>query len=98
MAMAITGCVLVPGLIASVLVYATGKPFIDAERRCRACDYIFRGLTEPRCLECGRGDMFRAVGIPAVGAVSERLVVCPGVSFWLSGANMSRSKSHTEAI
>ena len=25
----------------------------DDETRCRRCDYILRGLTEPRCSECG---------------------------------------------
>jgi hypothetical protein len=25
----------------------------DIETRCRKCDYILRGLTEPRCPECG---------------------------------------------
>ena len=25
----------------------------DGETRCRKCDYILRGLTEPRCPECG---------------------------------------------
>jgi hypothetical protein len=25
----------------------------DNETRCRKCDYILRGITEPRCPECG---------------------------------------------
>ena len=25
----------------------------DAETRCRSCGHILRGLTEPRCPECG---------------------------------------------
>lgn len=25
----------------------------DTETRCRKCNYILRGLTEPRCPECG---------------------------------------------
>lgn len=25
----------------------------DGETRCRSCGYILRGLTEPRCPECG---------------------------------------------
>ena len=25
----------------------------DLETRCRKCDYILRGITEPRCPECG---------------------------------------------
>ena len=27
----------------------------DHETRCRKCSYILRGLTEPRCPECGEG-------------------------------------------
>jgi predicted Zn-ribbon and HTH transcriptional regulator len=31
-----------------------GPPLvIDAETRCRKCGYILRGITEPRCPECG---------------------------------------------
>lgn len=25
----------------------------DGETRCRKCDYILRGISEPRCPECG---------------------------------------------
>jgi hypothetical protein len=28
-------------------------PVIDPETRCRKCGYILRGITEPRCPECG---------------------------------------------
>ena len=31
--------------------YRRGRP--DAETRCRRCGYILRGITEPRCPECG---------------------------------------------
>ena len=41
-----------PGLIATVLVYATGKPFGDGETRCRKCGYILYKLDVPRCPEC----------------------------------------------
>lgn len=31
-----------------------GRPgFSDDETRCRRCGYILRGITEPRCSECG---------------------------------------------
>ena len=26
---------------------------LEAETRCRKCQYILRGITEPRCPECG---------------------------------------------
>jgi hypothetical protein len=29
------------------------KSFLDGETRCRKCGYILRGITEPRCSECG---------------------------------------------
>jgi uncharacterized paraquat-inducible protein A len=29
------------------------KHLDDAETRCRKCGYILRGITEPRCPECG---------------------------------------------
>ena len=29
--------------------------FKDNETRCRKCNYILRGITEPRCPECGEG-------------------------------------------
>src|SRR3990172_4854621 len=28
-------------------------PHTDTETRCRRCGYILRGITEPRCPECG---------------------------------------------
>ena len=44
-------------LSASVAVYAllTWRfgPRPDDETRCRRCRYILRGITEPRCPECG---------------------------------------------
>ena len=27
--------------------------FLDGETRCRKCGYILKGITEPRCSECG---------------------------------------------
>ena len=32
--------------------YYKAKPY-DGEPRCRKCHHILRGLTEPRCPECG---------------------------------------------
>ena len=29
------------------------KHFLDGETRCRKCGYILRGISEPRCSECG---------------------------------------------
>ena len=49
---------LATALIAAIKTYA----FVDAryglrakenETRCRRCNYILRGITEPRCPECG---------------------------------------------
>ncbi len=31
----------------------TPKERLDGETRCRKCGYILKGLTEPRCSECG---------------------------------------------
>ena len=42
--------VLVYGLLTRRYYRAKGQ---DDETRCRKCDYILRGLTEPRCPECG---------------------------------------------
>ena len=44
-----------PPIFVAVLIYGLGKPFTDTETRCRNCGYILRGLTEPRCPECGEG-------------------------------------------
>ena len=30
-----------------------GSATLDKETRCRKCGYILRGITEPRCSECG---------------------------------------------
>ena len=49
----------VPTVIVTVLTYATAGYYFKGaprqETRCRKCDYILRGLTEPRCPECGEG-------------------------------------------
>ena len=50
----------VPVAIITLAAYALAtrlfgpKPH-DGELRCRKCSYILRGLTEPRCPECGEG-------------------------------------------
>jgi hypothetical protein len=37
-----------------LLTHWFGRPgFSDNETRCRRCGYILRGITEPRCPECG---------------------------------------------
>lgn len=44
------------GLTAACAVYhfLTARPLAPGpETRCRRCDYILRGLREPRCPECG---------------------------------------------
>lgn len=33
--------------------WQAGRPVSDRETRCRKCGYILRGLSEPRCPECG---------------------------------------------
>lgn len=45
----------VPALCAALFVYhrLTFRGARDGETRCRRCDYILKGLTEPRCPECG---------------------------------------------
>ena len=47
-----------PTALAAVLTYCLvtkryGPKPIDSETRCRKCGYILRGITEPRCSECG---------------------------------------------
>lgn len=41
-----------PGIVATALIARGGKR-LDDETRCRNCGYILRGITEPRCPECG---------------------------------------------
>jgi hypothetical protein len=49
---------LLPVLLIGVLAYGlAGRPFSrrynDEETRCRKCGYNLRGISEPRCPECG---------------------------------------------
>ena len=45
----------VPVLAYGLLSWRFGPSQRDRELRCRKCSYILRGLTEPRCPECGEG-------------------------------------------
>lgn len=47
-----------PASLLAVLTYAAltrrlGHPVFDGYARCRRCNYILRGLSKPRCTECG---------------------------------------------
>ncbi len=48
-----------PPIVFAVFVYGfitrylPSRQAIDGHLRCRKCNYILRGLTEPRCPECG---------------------------------------------
>ncbi len=45
---------IVPGMVAyGLLTHHFGPQASDRESRCRQCGYILRGLSEPRCPECG---------------------------------------------
>ena len=34
-------------------LYHPNTEFLDGDTRCRKCGYILRGISEPRCSECG---------------------------------------------
>jgi hypothetical protein len=48
---------IIPVCIVAVLTFIAVtrwvRPALDNETRCRKCRYILRGITEPRCPECG---------------------------------------------
>ena len=45
---------LVGPIIATVLAHMlTPQEWLDGHTRCGKCGYILKGLTEPRCSECG---------------------------------------------
>jgi DNA-directed RNA polymerase subunit RPC12/RpoP len=46
-------CVGIPVAVVVILVVALRKKDGDRETRCRRCGYILRGISEPRCPECG---------------------------------------------
>ncbi|MHC4445690.1 MAG: hypothetical protein ACYTF1_18360 [Planctomycetota bacterium] len=50
----------VPIMVFSIVTYELltryfhpKRIYFDGETRCRKCGYILRGITEPRCPECG---------------------------------------------
>ena len=46
--------VLAAPTVAAVLAHLlTPKVMLDGHTRCGKCGYILKGLTEPRCSECG---------------------------------------------
>ncbi len=47
-----------PGALAAILVYGLltaiwPRPHPEPDTRCRKCRYILRGISAPRCPECG---------------------------------------------
>ena len=46
--------VAIPGVALGIALYAKLRGPGDGETRCRKCGYILRGLTNPRCPECGQ--------------------------------------------
>jgi hypothetical protein len=49
-------CIVPAGLMALAgfgMATLVGNPSSHRETRCRKCNYILRGITEPRCPECG---------------------------------------------
>lgn len=53
----------------SFMMAALGIRIVARRGRCRACDYLLTGLTEPRCPDCGTA--FDASEVEADGAVEE---------------------------
>ncbi len=45
-------CIGIPAGVVVLVVLQTRKQR-DRETRCRKCGYILRGISEPRCPECG---------------------------------------------
>jgi ABC-type molybdate transport system permease subunit len=50
-------CIVLPTMLTAILVFVLmahfAKSISDRETRCRKCGYILRGISEPRCPECG---------------------------------------------
>ena len=45
---------LIPPVLLGIFVFhGVSRRIPDPETRCRKCQYILRGITEPRCPECG---------------------------------------------
>ena len=40
-------------LVYGIITYRWGPRLLDNETRCRRCGYILKGISEPRCPECG---------------------------------------------
>ncbi len=49
---AIVAASLLAGLAVMIRIHDRGD---DAETRCAECGYILKGISKPRCPECGRG-------------------------------------------
>ena len=49
----LSGFLVGPTATAVLAPLLTPKDWLDGETRCRKCGYILKGLTEPRCSECG---------------------------------------------
>lgn len=51
------GVVLPPAMVSLVayvlLTHLYGQPSLDEQPRCRVCGYLLRGISKPRCPECG---------------------------------------------
>ena len=41
------------GIVGAVYFYTREHPVRDEHTRRRKCEYILKGITEPRCSECG---------------------------------------------
>jgi hypothetical protein len=45
---------ILPGIVVyGLLTRCFGPPARDGETHCRKCDHVLRGISEPRCSECG---------------------------------------------
>ena len=60
--------VALPGLVVAVFTFAIWAGAGDGTCRCRKCGYILRGLTEPRCPECGEATC--GANVPESGGCS----------------------------
>ena len=53
LASGILGCLVMVSSFLAVLMYHDPVTTHQPETRCRKCGYILRGISEPRCPECG---------------------------------------------
>ena len=50
----LTSPIIIPVVVYGLLTYRYGpQAVLERETRCRKCQYILKGITEPRCPECG---------------------------------------------